>query len=138
MREIRFRAWDKQRKEYLSGGEVFLAIQPGKHPRNIVYLDNIKDPDMFKDRFDLEQFTGLRDKGGREIYEGDIAKDPDGKTHVVKWQCYSAAWEFYGKLGSSLFVMRYPDMFEIIGNVHDNPELLNEIGRPSAETDERP
>ena len=41
MREIKFRAWDMQRREFFSGGEIFIAIQPGKYPKNILYLDNL-------------------------------------------------------------------------------------------------
>ena len=67
MREILFRAWDKVRREYLSGGEVFIAIQRGKNPKNTFYLDILKDPDLYKDRFELEQFTGLTDKNGKKI-----------------------------------------------------------------------
>lgn len=137
MREILFRAWDKQRREYLSGGEVFVAIQPGKRPKNILYFDILKDPDMYKDRFELEQFTGLTDMTGKKIYEGDICKDRYGEFEV-RWDnnggarylgfylhkesatkadiCYVGQCDKNGK-----------SVVEIIGNIHDNPELINFI-----------
>jgi len=131
MRDIRFRAWDTRRCEFLSGGEIFIAIQPGKNPKNIFYLDIIKDPDMFKERFVLQQFTGLRDKNKREVYEGDILRvwrDGSHRVFAVKWR----------ETGVPMYIL-YPqpinedfwhcrsDMemsWEIIGNIFQNPELI--------------
>ena len=68
---------------------------------------------------ELMQFTGLLDKNGKEIYEGDILKyrgklsfnDP---PFVVEWQNDDARWtEFYPS-----------NNFEVIGNIYENPELL--------------
>lgn len=73
MRKIKFRVWDKYRNEYLSGGNVFIGIKPGQLPLDsVIYLDLINAPDMYKDRFILEQYICSCDKSGIEIYEGDI------------------------------------------------------------------
>jgi uncharacterized phage protein (TIGR01671 family) len=140
LRDIKFRAWDKQRREFLSGGEVFIAIQPGKNPKNIIYLDIIKDPDMFKDRFILQQFTGLRDKRGREIYEGDIVaawSQGSKGTFEVRWRqealpCWilypawqkGESWKLHGTQRQD--GLWYDDV-EIIGNIHNNPELITGV-----------
>jgi uncharacterized phage protein (TIGR01671 family) len=108
------------------------------------------------------EFAGLPDKNGREIYEGDRIKfddtGEDGYEYKEGFDFMNVATVELDGLGFSLTdfgsensgVMEemkddYPDNIawvfehcEIIGNTADNPELLQESGRPSAETDERP
>ena len=64
------------------------------------------------------QFTGLTDKNGKKIFEGDILEFRHGRTHVVKFE--DGAFIFTG----TAIPVRYADKFEVIGNIHDNPELL--------------
>jgi hypothetical protein len=81
------------------------------------------------------QFTGLEDSTGKEIYEGDIlfvkAENPywskfDSK-HVVTWCNDGWILNDYGTDDPGLFHILMNNNCEIIGNVHDNPELLNEV-----------
>ncbi len=71
------------------------------------------------------QFTGLYDKNGKEIYEWDICRIEDCAKWIVEWNNEQACFSFReenGCLGSaSISVFRY--LTEIIGNIHDNPEL---------------
>lgn len=70
------------------------------------------------------QFTGLCDSDGREIYEGDVIK-LDNDVYTVSWAKYSACWFVDLKnFGPSLFTQYHAGKSIVIGNIHDNPELL--------------
>lgn len=122
MREILFRAWDTARKEYLSGGEFLLAIQPGKRPEATrTYLDVLDSPDMYKNRFIVEQYTGLTDKNGKRIFDGDICIDVRGFRFVVEWDSDNA--RFLGRGGDYIRYVGQEPAVVVIGNIHDNQEV---------------
>lgn len=107
MREIKFRAWNKERKRF-------------------DYYDLIKDDTSYfgdcvggyrhKHQYILMQYTGLHDKNGKEIYEGDILKASWGYQGEVKFD-----WFIYANLECTI-----ADDVEVIGNIYENPELLKE------------
>jgi uncharacterized phage protein (TIGR01671 family) len=137
VRPIKFRAWDKKDKEMLCGVDLQYSTQ-GE-------LEGIRHDDLAGDGepesnpnwegygdiedFELMQFTGLLDKNGKEIYEGDIIKNDIDRLWVIEWdkELCMFCQILYSTTGKILERMdlRF-NAKEVIGNIYENPELLKE------------
>ena len=125
MREIRFRGWDKR---LMTGGPLGGRMwywELGKV--NFDLIQAIDDSN--KGHVALMQYTGLKDKNGQEIYEGDIVKIkipktmPNGYLNLNEYidDIKEVKWESIIGVGFNLInVSRY----EVIGNIYENPELI--------------
>lgn len=138
MRDIKFRAWDKKKNDWFDDDEGDLYIELNG---NINFGWNGEVMDDYTDRVILLQYTGLKDSNGVEIYEGDIVKrtylfdGAFGKTHTgeVVYDKESARYVISKPnkfiepktedLGNTL---SYRSAYEVIGNIHNNPELLED------------
>ncbi len=118
MREIKFRAWFKGLKNI----PAYMTEPFGLKDFDGDYFipDGVSMPDG---SFEIMQFTGLKDKNGQEIYEGDILS-PD---EVVFWDKKHSGFEPFTIADDEGFIFTAGSM-EIIGNIYENPELIKKGG----------
>lgn len=115
---FKFRVWSKEDCGYMESNDIFRLTHSGKLVFNNDSLN--REPECNPKKYIFEQCTGLKDKDGKLIYEGDIVreiskKEPEWEEYIteVKW----------GKCGFNLYSDEDYD-FEIIGNIHENKDLL--------------
>lgn len=120
MRELKFRAWWKDTKRFLDCDEWYMTCSGAKYLHYAVmpYKD---------DNFIIEQFTGLKDKDGKEIYEGDIVdyNDDCECIGVVKYDAPEFYLEADLEIHAKMFLKGAPHQ-KVIGNIHENSELLKD------------
>ena len=127
-RELKFRAWDKLSKEMCIVDCLRFEFEDD-HKNNIlaeVFSNKASGgrKQIFPENLILMQFTGLKDSTGKEIYEDDICvinelSDNDF-TGIVKWDID----RYVLKNTISLTISDYLSCIEIIGNIHQHPQLL--------------
>lgn len=151
-RQIKFRTWDKQRKGWVREDDSSLHCQSNWFicPLTGKVVDVVALPDneycidydleyymegikiIKESRFVIQQYTGLKDKNGKEVYEGDIVAEKhdggEGEANIGK--IFFAAGSFIidgdGPLYDHTFSLT-PDILEdylVVGNMLENPELI--------------
>lgn len=124
MREIKFRAW------HIKIGEM--ANVDTIHFNGYVHLSPISkisdESKMFRfDEVELMQYTGLKDKNGKEIYEGDIVKYAVGYNkqarNIAKIE-WTPGWGYTG-IRVDCYVLEHMNNVEVIGNIHEHKHLLS-------------
>ncbi|KRO28101.1 hypothetical protein DY78_GL002684 [Lactiplantibacillus fabifermentans DSM 21115] len=130
---IKFRAWDKENEIYLYNVQDaydtlsgFVKYDDGEYAE---YDESCFGDFLNNERYAVKQFTGLKDVNGQDVYEGDIVKSnytyaqpkisqiiiEDGNSYILGEDVAT---------GNEMLVSDHIGEIEIIGNVHENPELL--------------
>ena len=129
-REIKFRAWHKDLKKMFKIGQITLEEGTWNFEPNDRGFIGMSIP--YQPSFVLMQYTGLHDKNGKEIYEGDIAycQTKYGKAKAIikfidgKFVAYWNSALTHPENGHHIACYEINKRFEVIGNIYDNPELL--------------
>ena len=148
MREIKFRAWDKKSKKMRQVVEIVFNtgfyLEPNDNTVKLIWVkgyDVIEQKDIMMKRekdFELMQYTGLKDKNGKEIYDGDIllrkTRNDDEWATIVLVKYGKVEFSFLHKLYNRInnphvrwqrgTYQGLETYGEVIGNIYENPELL--------------
>lgn len=127
-REIKFRAWDKDRECFLPVIVGNTDIKDDNWICPLTFCEVNGEKNWYhNETCEIMQYTGLHDKNDKEIYEGDILSD----NSLVIWDKRQSSfvmskeeWLFNHYFGEGVDVENGFADTEVIGNIYDNPELL--------------
>jgi len=114
-REITFRVYST-----VTGAFDFVTL------KELALCDNFRiDSEMFDANLSFDQFTGLQDANGVGIYEGDVVSGFGGELlGVIGWSGEDCMYLVKTKSGGAQLIPHYAENFKVIGNTHQNPEIL--------------
>jgi uncharacterized phage protein (TIGR01671 family) len=128
MREIKFRVWDRKKRQMCTPNGIYVQFNPA----GTIYVKDMNENYLGCEReFDIMQYTGFVDERCNEIYEGDIVRVITDKKGVIGEVVYipeETAFCVKAK-GFEIFPLGFLNNWfeiEILGNIYQNPELLEE------------
>jgi uncharacterized phage protein (TIGR01671 family) len=129
-RPIKFRAWDKENGKMVAPSSISFGDDGSVLTTLINFKFRVKT-DTSDDTFDrylvegesgiLMQFTGLLDKNGKEIYEGDVVSMRGGSVFVVRFDEVTAQFGLGASMESGGVILINSGKDEVIGNIYENP-----------------
>ncbi|WP_420974056.1 YopX family protein [Bacillus thuringiensis] len=133
MREIKFRYFDTKRQEFINDCDVYFIDS------NCILAGDLDNPPVvdITNNVVVSQYTGLKDKNGKGIYEGDVLDLSLGEDSVLRCEVIYEAPSFCRKwYNANTIRLRQREIepmawnthivYEVIGNIYENPELLEE------------
>lgn len=126
MKEIKFRAWDKENKVIIPATHIFINWM-------WVVWENMRDGLEWNDdlhstkRYELSQYIWIKDKNGKEIYEGDIVECIAKEKFLEESWVYPIEYNLVEQQFRPNFACNlwwgWWDSIEVVGNIYENPEL---------------
>ncbi len=118
MREIKVRAWDNINNCWINIFKIVLSITG-----EIQFVESIEGEFYGLHQVTLEQYTGLKDKNGKEIYEGNIVRCVNGHEGLVIWEeekgCFNVQHYYSQSDDYPIMAFFEGQPIKIIGNIHD-------------------
>jgi uncharacterized phage protein (TIGR01671 family) len=122
MREYKFRAWDKRNKKWVEAGQSLLGYL-------IAWISDYKFEILGRGDYEIVQYTGLKDRNDKEIYEGDLVQVLDYASweglYKVVWDEESLMYVLEDAYGDKEKMCEFEE-YLVKGNIYENPELLEE------------
>jgi ribosomal protein L35AE/L33A len=131
MREIKFRAWDLIDKVMYYNVQNGISFDDGSVYEFCKFLGTQFQTEGDYHEWELMQYTGLKDKNGKEIYEGDIVQyvDDDGSVINGQVEMFRYQWGLSDDYGFYPFCYQIQtnraDYHEVIGNIYEHKNLLD-------------